>query len=1036
MKAAVPGSGLLFGRGEMCVRAGRTFAFLLALSAGVPCRAFAQAIAGVVHDASGAALPDVTVQAASAALIEKVRTSVTDGNGQYRIENLRPGVYTLTFTRDGFRPFVQEGVQIRTAFTAGVNAQLALGPVAKTISVTTATPAVDVRSAGAATTLPADIVKALPTVRSYNALVVLIPGVVTTTNDVVTGTTTTQFPIHGGRSNEGRLMLDGIIVGSPSNSPTSYVVDAGVTEEVTFASAGGLGETETGGLIFNLVPKTGGNSTHGSLFFSGTGEKLQSDNLTPALKDQGVVAASPLSKVYDISGTIGGPIARDRLWYFASAHRGGSTTESANVYYNLNAGDPVKWSYAPDSSRRAYSDRLFENASARVTWQMTRRNKVGVFWDEQTLCRTCTGATPAGVDPARVSPEAVGVFGRPLRVAQATWSAPLSNRLVVEAGFGATYFGFANFERNPNPTRDLIRIVEQCAIGCAANGNIPGLAYRSQDFSDAYNGNYLWTGSVSYVTGSHSLKVGYQHTLMTQDIVWMTNAQNLTYRFNNGVPNQLTQSISPWMNRSRTGWNAVFAQERWTRGRLTMQAAVRFDRARSWFPAQQEGPSRFLPVPIIIPETRGVDSYKDITPRLGASYDVFGDGSTALKVHLGRYLEGAGTGVGIYTSTNPTLRMPQTTSTLGTAGVTRAWTDANGNFVPDCDLLNPSAQDLRVTGGDLCGVLSNTSFGQHVLSNNFDPGILNGWGIRPSDWTIDVSIQRQILPRAAATLTYSRRWFDGFTVADNLALQPSDLTPFNVLAPVDPRLPGGGGYVVAGLYDVAPDKAGQVSNLIADSNKYGRWYQYFNGLDATLNLRAGGFTFTGGTSTGQTVADNCEVRARLPELATTTAGASPLGPGLGSSIVSPVSPYCHVAFGIQTQFRGLASFELPGIGAQLSATLQSKPGAMLAANYAVPTAVVASSLGRNLSGNEPNVTVNLVAPGSRYGDRINELDVRVAKSLRHGRSRTMVALDIYNTLNSSAGLTYNNAFVPGAPWPRPNTILTPRFFRITFEAEF
>jgi hypothetical protein len=286
------------------------------------------------------------------------------------------------------------------------------------------------------------------------------------------------------------------------------------------------------------------------------------------------------------------------------------------------------------------------------------------------------------------------------------------------------------------------------------------------------------------------------------------------------------------------------------------------------------------------------------------------------------------------------------------------------------------------------------------------------------------------------TLAYSRRWFHGFTVADNLALQPSDLTPFSVVAPVDPRLPDGGGYVVSGLYDVAPDKAGQVSNLIADSSKYGRWYQYFNGLDATLNLRAGGFTFAGGTSRGQTVADNCEVRARLPELATTTAGGSPLGPGLGSSIVSPVSPYCHVAFGIQTQFRGLASYELPGIGAQLSATLQSKPGAMLAANYVVPNAVVASSLGRNLSGNEPNVTVNLVAPGTRDGDRINELDVRLATILRHGRSRTMVALDIYNALNSSAGLTYNNAFIPGAPWPRPNTILTPRFFRITVETEF
>jgi hypothetical protein len=1021
----------------MVMRVCRMFAVVLPLAAGVPRGAFAQAIAGVVHDTSDAALPDVAVKAESAALIEKVRTVVTDGSGQYRIEDLRPGIYTITFTREGFSPYLRERVQVTSAFTATVNAQLAPGAVAETITVTAATPAVDVRSAAAATTLRGDIVKALPTVRSYNALVVLIPGVVTSSNDVVTGTSTTAFPIHGGRGNEGRLALDGFTVGGPAvgNSATSYVVDAGATEEVTFAAAGGLGETETAGLVLNLVPKTGGNSTHGSLFLSGTGEKLQFDNLTPALKNQGVTAASPLRKVYDVSGTIGGPIARDRLWYFVTANRGGSTTDSTNVYYNLNAGDPAKWSYAPDTSRRAYSDRLFESASARVTWQMTRRNKVGVFWDEQAVCRTCTGATSAGIDPPRVAPEAVGVFGRPVRVAQATWSAPLSNRLLVEAGFGGAYLGFGNFEREPNPTRDLIRVVEQCASGCAANGGIPGLVYRSQDFSTAYNGSYLWKASLSYVTGSHSVKVGYQHTLMTHDVIYATNTQNLTYRFNNGVPNQLTQSISPWMNRSRAGWDAVFAQERWTRDRLTVQAAVRFDRARSWFPAQQEGPSIFLPVPIVIPETAGVDSYKDLTPRLGASYDVFGDGTTALKVHLGRYLDGAGTS-GIYINTNPTLRMPRATASFGTSGITRAWSDANGNFVPDCDLLNLDAQDVRASGGDLCGVVSNTRFGQNVLTNNFHPAILNGWGVRPSDWTLDVSIQRQILPRTAATLAYSRRWFHGFTVADNLALQPSDLTPFSVVAPVDPRLPGGGGYVVSGLYDVTPDKAGQVSNLIADSRNYGRWYQYFNGIDATLNLRAGAFTVIGGTSTGQTVADNCDVRAHLPELDTTTTGESPLGAGFASSPVRPLSPYCHVAFGIQTQFRGLASYELPAIGVHLAATLQSKPGTMLAANYVVPNAAVAPSLGRDLSANAPNVTVNLVSPGTRSGDRINQVDVRVLKILRHGRSRTNVALDIYNAVNSSAGLTYNNAFVPGAPWPRPNTILTARFFRITVETEF
>ena len=213
----------------MLAHACRTFAVLLALAAGVPCGAFAQAIAGVVHDASGAALPDVAVQAESSALIEKVRTVVTDGSGQYRIEDLRPGTYTVTFTRAGFGPYVRDGVEITSAFTASVNAQLAPGEFAETITVTAAAPAVDVRSAAAATTLRDDIVKALPTVRSYNALVVLIPGVVTSGNDVVTGTSTTAFPIHGGRGNEGRLALDGFTVGGPAvgNSATSYVVDAG-----------------------------------------------------------------------------------------------------------------------------------------------------------------------------------------------------------------------------------------------------------------------------------------------------------------------------------------------------------------------------------------------------------------------------------------------------------------------------------------------------------------------------------------------------------------------------------------------------------------------------------------------------------------------------------------------------------------------------------------------------------------------------------------------------------------------------------------
>jgi len=793
---------------------------------------------------------------------------------------------------------------------------------------------------------------------------------------------------------------------------------------------------ETSGLVMNVVPKSGGNERHGAFFVSGTGKDLQSDNLTDSLKAQGATAASPLTRVYDFSGAFGGPIRKDRAWYFVNAHSGGSTKETASVYYNVNAVDPSKWLYQPDLTRREYSDRTFENASGRVTWQATPRNKIGGFWDAQSLCRKCTGATPGNSEPPRISPEAVGVLGRRLDVAQATWSSPATSRLLLEAGFGSTYFGVGNFERDPNPTRDLIRVAEQCASGCAANGNIPGLVYRSQDYSIAHTGSYLWKGSASYVTGTHNLKVGYQHTLMTDERTWFTNNQSLTYRLNNGVPNQLTESISPWVNNARAGWDGLFVQEQWTRDRLTLQGALRFDRAHSWFPAQQEGPSRFLPTPIIIPETRGVDSYKDVTPRMSAVFDLFGNSRTALKASAGKFLEGAGV-MGNYANTNPTLRMPQTTSTFGTAGVTRAWTDANQNFVPDCDLVNPQAQDLRTSGGDLCGVVSNTSFGTNVLTNNFDPGTLNGWGVRPSDWNVVLSLQQQLGGRSSIDVTYTRRWFQGFFVADNLALQPADLTPFSLVAPSDPRLPGGGGYVVSGLYDVVPDKSGRVNNLIADSRQYGAWRQTFSGIDLTFNVRAGkDLTLMGGTSTGQNVADNCELRARLPELSTSTTGTSPFGAGLAGSAVTPVSPYCHVAYGFLTQFRGLSAYLVPKLDVQLSATFQSKPGAMLAANYAAPNAEVAPALGRNLSGNAANVTVNLVAPGELYGDRINQLDFRVAKIVRYRGSRTQIALEIYNSLNSSAVLTYDNTFVPGGAWLQPLTILTPRFLKIAAEIDF
>jgi hypothetical protein len=1013
------------------------FVVVIALLLALPSAAVAQAvISGTVKDSSGAVLPGVTVEASSPALIEKVRTGVSDGSGVYRIEELRPGTYTVTFTLPGFKTYKREGIVLTGSFTANVDADMAVGGLEETVTVTGESPIVDVQSAKHEQTITNDVLKSIPTVRSYNAMVVVVPGVVTNLNDTVTGTATTQFPIHGGRNNEGRMTIDGLNVGNPpgGNQPPAYVADVGNAEEVVFSTSGGLGENETGGLTMNVVPKTGGNRISGSLFFSGTNENLMSENFDNIV---GLSAPTPFKKIYDLNGSFGGPIKRDKIWYFINARTQGSKRINANQFYNLNAGKADQWFYAPDFSQPGFSDRTWENVSGRVTWQANAKNKISGFWDEQATCRKCEGQTSGITDPPRLSPEAGSVGAtKPLRVMQASWSSPLTSRLLLDAGFGGVYYGWGSFERDPNPTHDLTRVVEQCAAGCPDNGNIAGLTYRSQDFNNNNTGSFGWKTNASYVTGSHSMKVGYQGTWMVDKRTWMTNSTELAYRVSNGRPNQLTMTLTPYQNDGYAGWHALFWQEQYTKGRLTLQGAVRYDVASSWYPEQTLGPSKYFPNRIVFPETKGVNSYQDITPRMGAAYDLFGNGRTAIKASLGKYLEGVGVSTN-YANANPTLRIPTTTGPFGVQGVTRTWTDANANFLPDCDLnnLQPQGPTTAVHGGggpDFCGIVSNVRWGQNVLTNNYDPALLKGWGVRPSDWSFTTAIQQQLMRRLSVEVSFNRRSFRGFTVQDNTLTATGDYTAYSIVAPSDPRLPGGGGYPVTGLFDVAPSLAGQILNTVTDSSNYGETSQVFNGVDFTVNARQGGFTFQGGTSTGQTKSNFCDVRANLPEL------VQNIGAGLQTSAVGLQSPYCRVSSGFLTQFRSLASYVIPKVDVQVSGVFQSKPGPALLANLVVQPGQFGSTLGRNFTG-VPNVTVNLVEPGTLYGNRINQLDLRLAKLLRFNGTRTMVGVDMYNALNAGAILTYNNTYVPptatsASTWQVPLTVLTARMIR--FSAEF
>ena len=153
--------------------------------------------------------------------------------------------------------------------------------------------------------------------------------------------------------------------------------------------------------------------------------------------------------------------------------------------------------------------------------------------------------------------------------------------------------------------------------------------------------------------------------------------------------------------------------------------------------------------------------------------------------------------------------------------MTRSWTDANGNYTPDCDLISGSAQDLRGSGGDFCGAISNQNFGKNVYSLSYDEQILKGWGVRPSDWIIGATVQHELIPRVSLSVGYTRRWLKNFTVTDNRATTAADYTPFSITAPADSRLPGGGGYLVSGLYNLNPNKVGVIDNYSTFAGNYG-----------------------------------------------------------------------------------------------------------------------------------------------------------------------------------------------------------------------
>jgi hypothetical protein len=1012
-------------------------------------------------------LPGVTVEASSPALIEKTRSAVTDGSGQWRIVDLRPGTYSLSFTLAGFSSVKRDNIELTGSQTLSIPVEMRVGGIEETITVTGESPVVDVQNARREVVLSSETIQTIPATRAAGALLNATPGVFV--GDAALGVSPTMTSFNARSSNinsgsvagEGRYAINGFpLTAARSGGFSSYVYDTANADEIAVTVGGGLGESDIGGPVMNIIPRSGANVFSGTAFLSNAGDWSSGNNLTSEIQQQNpALRQNPgVINAYDWSASFGGPIMKDRLWFFGSYRDLSSQQAMEGIQTNANAGNPARWDWAPGGvNARLVQDRTM--MIGRLTGQFGA-HRIRFNSEYQARCEGTPlnvgtdGCHKRGEDwvglgnnqaPTQMSPEATQTAGRgyfdvPFYVNQATWTMPKSDKLLFEAGFNT--FRYQPIFGHPAPDADtsLTPVTEQSN----AINPLTGIQYAPVA-NYRYRGVETWgpaTGktddiltAVSYVTGSNSAKFGYQYRMLDLLDKDVANQTQLGYRFNQGVPNAVSYYLPDFGRRTVTKTHSAYFQDSWTRNRMTLQGAIRWDRASSYAPSELNGTpnTSFLnPQPITIQRTEGVNAYNDLTPRVGVAYDVFGTGKTAVKFNYGKYLSYAANDAP-YTSTNPG-------ATVIRSVVNRGWTDTDNDKVVDCNLLNTAlnGECQAATGTAL-------NFGQLGAATAVDPNVLSGWGVRPGDDQFTFTVQQEVAPRMSAEFSFTHRSWHGFFVTDDLTRQGNlnqYYEQYTLTAPSDSRLAGGGGYPVTVFVPTAAANAVAPQRILIPESELGaERSSTWDGFDVTINARfRNGLTTQLGTTTGHAKVNTCEVDTLYNQVgAAAITGPNPRG-------CNNVEPW-------QTTIRGLASYTIPKIDVLLSTVIRSQPENSITANWQVPNSMIAAALGHLPPGAPATGTTTILLTDNEHrvysGERRTQVDMRLAKIVRFGRTRTDIGVDINNLFNANPATQWNQTYVQGTNpassdnfgprpggWGTPTGLYAPRFVRLNFTVNF